>query len=346
LKVLGEAEVQLEGNITWTWVIIDNIPYQAILGADLLKRVDADLNFPSKTLTLANIPYPLTFDDNIRDHINSIDSPLQTLLDKYQDVFHIPGDPVKPCLLSPLVIDTGRSAPVHQRPYRTPLAKRPVVEAEISEMLRLGFIRPSASPYAAPLLLVPKKDQTWRVVLDYRRLNLVTKMDRHPLPLIQDIFDQLGGATIFTTLDLKQGYHQLPVHPNSIEKTAFACHLGLFEWTRMPMGVSCGPPVFQREMQKAMAGLLGVCCLVYLDDLVIFSKDPHDHVNHLELVLARLRHYGLTLKRSKCTLAAPIVELLGFVISAQGISPNPDKISAISELPPQPVPRKCEASLA
>ena len=121
-------------------------------------------------------------------------------------------------------------------------------------MLRLGFIRPSSSPYAAPLLLVPKKDNTWRVVLDFRRLNLVTKMDRHPLPLIQDIFDQLGGSTIFTTLDLKQGYHQLPVHPDSIEKTAFACHLGLFEWTRMPMGVSCGPPVFQREMQKVMAG--------------------------------------------------------------------------------------------
>jgi hypothetical protein len=123
-------------------------------------------------------------------------------------------------------------------------------------------------------------------------------MDRHPLPLIQDIFDQLGGSTIFTTLDLKQGYHQLPVHPDSIEKTAFTCHLGLFEWTRMPMGVSCGPPVFQREMQKAMAGLLGVCCLMYLDDLVIFSKNPNDHVGHVALVLERLRHYGLTLKRS------------------------------------------------
>ena len=147
-------------------------------------------------------------------------------------------------------------------------------------------------------------------------------MDRHPLPLIQDIFDQLGGATIFTTLDLKQGYHQLPVHPESIEKTAFACHLGLFEWSRMPMGVSCGPPVFQREMQKAMAGLLGVCCLVYLDNLVIFSQDPKEHVRHVELVLERLRQYGLSLKRSKCTFAVPVVELLGFVISAHGISAN------------------------
>jgi hypothetical protein len=145
-------------------------------------------------------------------------------------------------------------------------------------------------------------------------------MDRHPIPLIQDIFDQLGGSTIFTTLDLNQGYHQLPVHPDSIEKTTFACHLGLFEWTRMPMGVSCGPPVFQREMQKAMVGLLGFCCLVYLDDLVIFSKTQNEHVGHVALVLERLRQYRLTLKWSKCTLAAPRVEVLVFVIPAQALA--------------------------
>jgi hypothetical protein len=105
------------------------------------------------------------------------------------------------------------------------------------------------------------------------------------------------------------------------------------------MGIACGPPVFQREMQKAMAGLLGVCCLVYLDDLVIFSKNPADHVTHVKLVLERLRQYGLTLKRSKCTIAAPRVELLGFVITAQGISANPNKVAAIAELP-QPTSAK------
>jgi hypothetical protein len=193
LQVLGEADIALEGGISWPWVIVENIPYEAILGADLLKRVDADLNFHSNTLTLADIPFPLTFDDNLDTCVTSFDSPLQSLIDKYKDVFHTPGEPIKPCHLSPLVINTGSSGPVHQRPYRTPLAKRPVVEAEITEMLRLGFIRPSSSPYAAPMLLVPKKDNSWRVVIDFRCLNLVSKMDRHPLPLIQDIFDQLGG---------------------------------------------------------------------------------------------------------------------------------------------------------
>jgi hypothetical protein len=112
------------------------------------------------------------------------------------------------------------------------------------------------------------------------------------------------------------------------------------------MGISCGPPVFQREMQKAMAGLLGVCCLVYLDDLVIYSKEQKEHVGHVELVLERLREYSLTLKRTKCTFAAPVVELLGFVISADGISPNTDKVSAIAALPPPTVPRTCVASWA
>jgi hypothetical protein len=186
-------------------------------------------------------------------------------------------------------------------PLQDPLAKRKLIEVELSSLLDMGIICPSSSPYSAPLLMVPKKDGTQRMCIDYRRLNLVTKMDRHPLPLIQDIFDQLGGAAIFTTLDLKQGYHQLPVAPESVEKTAFACHAGIFEWVRMPMGVACGPPVFQREMQRTLAGLLGVCALVYLDDLIIYSKDMSSHLTHRTEVFARLRGADLTLKREKCT---------------------------------------------
>ena len=113
LQVLGEAEIQLLDSISWPWVIVDNIPYEAILGADLLNQVEAELNFSSKTLTLARIPYPISFNDNIDNHITSIVSPLETLLDSFSDVFHIPGEPVNPCCLSPLVIDTGSSLPIH-----------------------------------------------------------------------------------------------------------------------------------------------------------------------------------------------------------------------------------------
>jgi hypothetical protein len=125
LQVLGDAEIQILDSISWPWVIVDNISYEAILGADLLNQVEAKLNFSEKTLTLDSIPYPISFNDNIDKHITSIDCPLQTLLDSFTDIFHVPGEPVNPCFLSPLVIDTGLSLPVHQRPYHTPLAKMP-----------------------------------------------------------------------------------------------------------------------------------------------------------------------------------------------------------------------------
>jgi hypothetical protein len=222
---------------------------------------------------------------------------------------------------------------VYQRPYRTPLGKRPDVEREIRELLALEIIEPAASPYSAPLLLVPKKDHTWRCVVDYRALNLVTRMDRHPLPLIQDIFDQLGGgATIFSTLDLKQGYHQLPIHPESKEKTAFSCHLGQFQFRRASMGLACMPPFFQRQRQKCLAELVGVCCLVYLDDIIIFSPDPLTHVTHVRAVLERIEAAGLTLKRSKCQFGAPEVELLGYVVSRDGIRANPEKVRTIAAM--------------
>ena len=121
--------------------------------------------------------------------------------------------------------------------------------------------------------------------------------------------------------------------PESVEKTAFACHAGIFEWVRMPMGVACGPPVFQREMQRTLAGLVGVCALVYLDDLIIYSKDMSTHLVHLTEVFAHLRGADLTLKREKCRFATNKVELLGYIISPEGIQANSDKVSAIAELP-------------
>ena len=338
MNVLGEAELDVGYGIVSKWVIVEEISHDAILGADMLNRsIDdkrATVDFDSNTLTLGTNSFPLVYDPDIDAENFSFVDPFSELLTRYQDLFFKKGDKLKPCRLSPLVIDTGDTPPIFQRPYRTPLSKRKIVEQEITNMLETGLIRPSSSPYAAPLLLVPKKDETWRTVLDYRALNLVTKMDRHPLPLIQDIFDQLGGAKIFTTLDLKQGYHQLEVHPESIEKTAFVCHYGQFEWLRMPMGVACGPPVFQREIQKAMSGLIGVCVLAYLDDLVVYSDTMDHHLRDLELVFKRLRAAGLTLKREKCSFAATEVELLGYMISQRGIKPNPQKVHAIASLPP------------
>ena len=338
LHVLGEAELAIGRGIISKWVVVEDIHHDAILGADLLnKRINenkANVDFNTDTLILGKESFPLYYDGDGEYESFSFIDPFSELLKSYQNVFFQKGGKLPPCNLAPLIIDTGDSAPIFQRPYRTPLAKRKIVEKEIMEMLEAGLIRPSASPYAAPLLLVPKKDETFRTVIDYRALNKVTKMDRHPLPLIQDIFDQLGGAKIFSTLDLKQGYHQLEVHPDSVEKTAFVCHFGQFEWLRMPMGVACGPPVFQREIQKAMSGLNGVCVLAYLDDLVVYSDTMEQHLKDLEQVFERIRKAGLTLKREKCSFATTEVELLGYIINPQGIKPNPEKVRAIDSLPP------------
>jgi hypothetical protein len=148
-------------------------------------------------------------------------------------------------------------------------------------MLRKGVIRPSSSPWASPITIVPQADGSTRFCVDYRRLNDATV--KYPLPLTEDIFDQLGGSTIFSTLGLKAGYWQLVMDEESIPKTAFRCQRGHFEFLVMPFGLCNAPAVFQRTMDKVLAGLIGICCMVHLDDLVIFSKDAKQH-EHLQLV--------------------------------------------------------------
>ena len=171
--------------------------------------------------------------------------------------------------------------PISLPAYRTPLVKRKLVEEAVADMLAEGVIRPSSSPYASPVTLVPKKDGTTRFCVDYRKLNSVTVRDQYPLPQIQDIFDQIGGSTIFSTLDLKAGYWQLPMEEELIAKTAFRCHMGHYEFLRMPFGLTNAPSVFQRTMDKVLASLIGKCVMVYIDDIVIYSENMDDHLAHI-----------------------------------------------------------------
>lgn len=161
---------------------------------------------------------------------------------------------------------------------------------------------------------------------------MITKKDGFPMPYIQDCFDSLQGATIFSTLDLKSGYWQVPMDEESISKTAFTCHLGLFEFTRLPFGLTNAPAIFQRNMTKLLSGLIGTIAMVYIDDIIIYSRTPEEHAKHLEQVLERFRQAGLQLKPSKCHFGLPELDLLGYVVSAKGIRPQPKKIEAIKNL--------------
>ena len=195
-------------------------------------------------------------------------------MDSYDDVFYNEQRGLQEATgLLPMAIETTGD-PVYQRPYRAALTKRQVIETEIDQMLADGIIEPSSSQWASPVTLVPKRrGGEWRFCVDCRRLNERTKKDRFPLPHVQDVFDNAGKGRIFSTLDLKSGYWQLPVAAEDQEKTAFICHRGQFSFKRVSFGLANAPAHFQRTMSMVLAPLLGVCALVYIDDVIVYSKE-------------------------------------------------------------------------
>ena len=200
----------------------------------------------------------------------------------------------------------------------------------IQEMVEEEVVQESASPWASPVVLVRKKNGTLRFCVDYRRLNAVTRKDTFPLPHIDDLLDQLSGKTIFTTLDAKRGYWQIRVQAESQAKTAFATFDRLYEFKVMPFGLCNAPSTFQRLMQRTLRGM-SQFCNAYIDDILVFSDTVEEHIEHLRLVFQRLHDVGIKLHPLKCSLGRSMVPYLGHVISAQGIFPDPEKVTAMEK---------------
>lgn len=230
-------------------------------------------------------------------------------------------------------VDTGDATPIAQRAYRLSPMQRDAVDAELDKLLELGLIRPSSSAWASPIVMVPKKDGSWRMCIDYRKVNAATKNDQYPLPVIEDLLTSMGQAQYFTTLDLRSGYWQIPMDPASVEKTAFISHRGLYEFTYMPFGLKSAPATFQRYMNSVLHGLAGKLCHVYLDDIVIFSPTLAEHLEHIDQVLGRLHQFGLVIAVDKCTFAAGEISYLGHIVSRSGLQVDPQKIQAINDMP-------------
>ena len=228
------------------------------------------------------------------------------------------------------VIETD-ARPVRRRPYRLAQAHHDTVKEAIEEMLDTGVIRPSCSPWASPVVLVPKKDGSTRFCVDYRALNQVSVFDAYPMPRIDDILGTVGAACFISTLDLSRGYCQIPLSKASCDKTAFTMPFGLFEFVTMPFGLHGAPATFQRCMDSILGGLPGV--LAYLDDIVVFSTSWEDHLAHLAQVLARLRDAGLTVKPKKCCLAMVQTTFLGHLIGEGQVRPDPAKIEVVASWP-------------
>ena len=205
-------------------------------------------------------------------------------------------------------IDTGEAQPIRQQPYRVSPAVRNRINERVDKILEQGTIQPSVSPWAAPVVLVKKKDGTERFCVDYRKLNSVTRRDSHPIPHVQDTLDCLHGTSYFSCLDLRSGYWQVEVDDESKPKTAFTTHNGLFEFRKWPFGLANAPSTFQRLMHAVLRGPQFDICLVYLDDIIIFSRTFDDHLQHLNDVFTRLRNANIRLKPTKCSFACSEVE--------------------------------------
>ena len=204
----------------------------------------------------------------------------------------------------------------------------------MTKLLAANIIRPSVSPWASPIVIVGKKDKTTRMCIDFRKVNACSVPNCYPLPQIDDILASLGGAKYFSKMDLKSGYHQIPMSEESRPKTAFITHMGLFEYNRMPFGLAGAPPIFQDLMNNVLQGLLYDSVLAYLDDVIVYSKTIEDHLIHVEQVFLRFRKAGLKLKLSKCEFFMKQLQFLGHVISERGIQPDFDKVKVICEMPP------------
>lgn len=258
---------------------------------------------------------------------------LRALLQQYDDIFAYNSQQLGNSSVVKHTIDTGSNPPIRLRSYRTSPSNKEEIDKQVNEMLEAGIISPSVSPWSFPVVLVRKPDNSIRFCVDYRKLNSITRKDSHPLPRISEALDALGGAKFFSTLDLRSGFWQFQMSNDSKEKTAFITHNGLFEFNRLPFGLCNSAATFQRAMTHILRGLEWDICLVYIDDLIIFSRSFDEHLIHLEKVFKRLREADVKLKPSKCHFVKSQVEYLGHIVSAEGVRPNPAKISAVKEFP-------------
>jgi hypothetical protein len=203
------------------------------------------------------------------------------------------------------------------------------LKKQIDEMLEKGYIRPSTSPWAAPVLFVEMKDGTKRMCIDYRALNEVTIKNKYPLPRIEDLFDQLRGASVFSKIDLRSGYHQLRIRPSDIPKTAFITKYGLYEYTIMSFGLTNAPTFFMYLMNSVFMDYLDKFVVVFIDDILIYSQSEEEHVEHLKMVLQRLQEHQLYAKLSKCEFWIHEVLFLGHIINQDGLAVDPKKVADI-----------------
>lgn len=263
----------------------------------------------------------------------SVPPTIKSLLTEFSDIFEEPTElPPHRQYDHAITLEPG-AGPVNCRPYRYSPLQKDEIERQVTEMLKTGVITHSMSPFAAPILLVKKKDGTWHFCVDYRRLNQVTIKNKFPLPIIDELLDELAGAAFFSKIDLHSGYHQIRMREGDEEKTAFKNHHGHFQFRVMPFGVTNGPPTFQCVMNSVFSRPNRKYVVMFLDDILVFSPSLPEHEEHLRTVFSIPRQNQLYAKQSKCSFAQPRVEYLGHIKSSEGVATDANKTSAMRAWP-------------
>jgi hypothetical protein len=262
------------------------------------------------------------------------DNLLNLLLAEYRDIFSKPEGLPPARRFDHRIHLLSETTPVAVRPYRYPLLLKDEIEKQCDDMLQQGLIRPSTSAFSSPVLfLVCKKDMTWRFCVDFRALNAVTLKDKFPIPVVDELLDELQNTRFFSKIDLRSWYHQVLMHEDDIAKTVFRTHQSHFEFLVMPFGLTNAPATFQALMNETLKPYILKSVLVFFDDILIYNATWADHLQHLRMVLDTLRQCHLFAKESKCVLGAKEISYLGHVISRQGVAMDITKVEAVQSWP-------------
>lgn len=236
-------------------------------------------------------------------------------------------------------IDTKTNDPIYTRQYPYPIIYRDFVNEEVERLLQEGIIRKSFSPYNSPIWIASRDPDNkegkrkLRLVIDFKKINAQTIADKYPIPDVTTMLSNLGQAKYFTTIDLESGYHQIKVHENDIQKTAFSINGAKYEFVRMPFGLKNAPAIFQRALDDILHKYIGKFCYVYMDDILIFSKTRDEHLRHIELVIGALKHANMTISDKKTKIFATETEFLGHTVSHNCIKVNKAKVAAMQDFP-------------